>query len=101
MNVRVMTTNDLLQQWMIKNTPREAADLIWDELYRRCHGVPISFSRYGQYRLYLLDGKKSLEFTIAITAEFLDAKFLETPPEPTDGLAFEPSDELDAATLAT
>lgn len=101
MNVRVMTTNELLNQWMIKNTPREAADLIWDELYRRCHGAPISFSRYGQYRLYLLDGKKSIEFTIAVTAESLDHQFIETSPQATDSLAFQPSEDLDVATLAT
>lgn len=100
MNVRTMTTNELLNQWMQKAMPRESADLIWDELYRRCQGAPIHFSRFGQYRLYLLDGEKSVEFTIAVTAESLDAKYLETSPQPQDGLAFEPSDELDAATPA-
>lgn len=100
MNLRTMNTNELLRQWENQTVPRESADLIWDELYRRCQGAPISFSRYGQYRLYLLDGKKSIEFTIAVTAESMDAKFLETSPQPTDGLAFQPSDDLDAATLA-
>ena len=101
MNVRVMTTNDLLKQWMMINTPREVADLIWDELLRRTRGELVAAPKGLVYEIVLVDGFKLVRLIRPRNPADIDHQFLETPPQPTDGLAFGPSDELDAATLAT
>ena len=104
MNVRAMTTNELLNQWT--KTNRGDDQPIIDELHRRCKASGFEkfvdpeslyvfgfFSdRHGHLRMYS-------EPKIAVFDD-LD-KFIETTSQPMDGLAFEPSDELDAATLAT
>ena len=104
MNVRVMTTNELLNQWT--KTDRGKDQPIIDELHRRCKAggfckfvdpeslYVFSFftDRHGELRMFG-------EPKVAVFDD-LD-KFIETPPQATDRLAFEPSDELDAATLAT
>ena len=104
MNVRVMTTNDLLNQWT--KTDRGKDQPIIDELHRRCKAgnfckfidpeslYVFSFftDRHGELRMFS-------EPKVAIFDD-LD-KYIETSPQLTDGLAFQPSDELDAATLAT
>ena len=104
MNVRVMTTNDLLNQWT--KTDRGEDQPIIDELYRRCKAggfckfvdpeslYVFSFftDRHGELRMFG-------EPKVAVFDD-LD-KYIETPPQATDSLAFQPSEDLDVATLAT
>jgi len=104
MNVRTMTTNELIDQWT--KTNRGEDQPIIDELHRRCKASGFEkfvdpeslyvygfFSdRHGQLRMFS-------EPEIA-TFDDLD-EHIETSPQPQDGLAFQPSDALDAATLAT
>jgi len=104
MNVRAMTTNELLNQWT--KTNRGDDQPIIDELYRRCKASgfekfvdPESLYVFGFFSL--VDGFKLVRLIRPRNPADLDHQFLETLPQPTEGLAFEPSDELDAATLAT
>lgn len=103
MNVKSMTTNQLLNQWT--KTNRGEDQPIIDELHRRCKAGNYSkfvdpeslyvFSfftdRHGELRMFG-------EPKVAVFDD-LD-KYIETPPQATDSLAFQASDDLDAATLA-
>ena len=104
MNVRTMTTNELIDQFMKTNQFDDQP--IIDELHRRCKASgfekfvdPESLYVYGFFRNQHGHKRMFTEPTIAIFDD-LD-KFIETSPQPQDGLAFQPSDALDAATLAT
>ena len=103
MNVMTMKTKELIRSWMSKSSGLYLSDDAWDELYRRCKGEPIrpNDGGTGHYDLLLNGGSKVISYRIPCNISELDKEFIETSPQPTDGLAFEPSDELDAATLAT
>lgn len=104
MNVRTMTTNELLNQWT--KTNRGADQPIIDELYRRCHAARcvkfVDPESFYVFTFYSDDSGKLRMISDPNVATFDDLdEHLETTSQPMDGLAFEPSDELDAATLAT
>ena len=96
MNVRTIDTLQLCRFWI--NDP---CDAIWDELLRRTRGELVAAPKGLVYEIALVDGFKLVRLIRPRNPADLDHQFLETSPQPTDGLAFEPSDELDAATLAT
>ena len=102
MNLRTIKTSRLINLWMDRTSKFHVSDNVWDELYRRCKGNPIKpeDGGSGHYHLNLHSGCKVIRYEIPCKTKDLDREFLETSPQPTDGLAFQPSDELDAATLA-
>ena len=102
MNLRTIKTDKLMDMWMDRTGEFHVSDNVWDELYRRCKGDPIKPGGLGtgHYHLNLNSGCKVIRYAIPCNASDLDSQFLETSPQVTDSLAFEPSDELDAATLA-
>lgn len=102
MNLRTIKTDKLIDMWMDRTGEFHVSDNVWDELYRRCKGDPIKPGDGGTgfYLLIMNSGLKSIGYEISCNASDLDRQFLETSPQATDSLAFEPSDELDAATLA-
>lgn len=103
MNVRSMKTVELMAAWR-KLGPSEDQPVI-DELYRRCNAaghfmfkIPGCSFTFTFFRNHLGKMRIIADYT-ALAAHELD-EHIETSPQPTDGLAFQPSDELDAATLA-
>ena len=102
MNLQTIKTSRLINLWMDRTSEFYISDHVWDELYRRCKGNPIKpeDGGTGHYHLFLNGGCKVIRYEIPCNTKDLDREFLETSPQPTDGLAFQPSDELDAATLA-
>ena len=84
MNVRVMTTNDLLEQWMMISTPREVADLIWDELLRRTRGELVAAPKGLVYEIALVDGFKLVRLIRPRNPADLDHQFLESSPQRLD-----------------
>lgn len=102
MNLRTIKTDRLIGLWMDRTSDFHISDDVWDELYLRCKGNPIKPENggTGYYHLNLSMGCKVIRYEIPFNASDLDREFLETSPQATDSLAFEPSDELDAATLA-
>jgi hypothetical protein len=102
MNLRTIKTDRLIDLWMDRSSEFHVSNNVWDELYRRCKGNPIKAEDggTGYYLLNLNSGWKGIWYEIPRNAKDLDREFLETSPQATDSLAFEPSDELDAATLA-
>ena len=104
MNVKSMTTNQLLNQWT--KTNRGEDQPIIDELHRRCKAGgfekfvdPESLFVFVFYRNG--DGHLRMYGESKVTVcDDLD-KYIETPPQATDSLAFQASDDLDAATLAS
>ena len=104
MNVRTMTTNELLNQWT--KTARVTDQPIIDELYRRCQAARcvkfVDPESFYVFTFYTDDSGVIRMITDPNVAIFDDLdKFIETSPQFQDGLAFQPSDALDAATLAT
>lgn len=96
MNVREIDTLQLCRSWL--NDP---CDLIWDELLRRTRGELVAAPKGLVYEIALVDGFKLVRLIRPRNPADLDRQFIETSPQLPDGLAFEPSDVLDAATLAS
>ena len=103
MNLRTIKTSRLINLWMDRTSKFHISDHVWDELYRRCKGNPIKpdDGGTGHYHLNLHSGCKVIRYEIPCNTKDLDREFLETPPQATDSLAFQASDDLDAATLAS
>ena len=87
---------------MSKSSGLYLSDDAWDELFRRCKGEPIrpNDGGTGHYDLLLNGGSKVIRYRIPCNISNLD-KFIEKSPQATDSLAFQPSEDLDVATLAT
>ena len=96
MNVRAIDTLQLCRSWI--NDP---CDAIWDELLRRTRGELVAAPKGLVYEIVLVDGFKLVRLIRPRNPADLDHQFLETSPQATDSLAFQPSEDLDAATLAT
>lgn len=86
MNVREIDTLQLCRSWL--NDP---CDLIWDELLRRTRGELIAAPKGLVYEIALVDGFKLVRLIRPRNPADIDRQFLD--------LAFQPSEELDAATF--